>query len=633
MSVRSAGKAIREARLKTGLTQEKLSENVCSVLSLSRIENGTSGVSPSTFQALMAKAGAPCEVFPVFANRQDFDCFYTLKKARFYLDSWQLRLAYLELETVEKMNWADNKFYYQEWLLLHCQIQFRSGCGNHTLILHTLLDALHITREKIDIEDFRGTLLSLIEIELLISLAQEYLYLDDASKCLTICTQLSSYLENAQITFLEKNRLLADNAIVYSKYLISIKDYKTALAISDSNRHQMVLDSENSLLYELTFLTAVGYHYTNNSEKALELFKTAFYAAHAIESCYATTCKRYAENVLHIPLPRAITELHEIPYVSFTPKTATNSITLHDGTYDFNSDVLYFGDLIRELRMDQKLSQTIICQGLCSKSKLSKIENNLLQPDVALAEALLQRLGYSERIFIFWGNDRENELHNLKFQLIHSQRTRNINKALYLRQFKSLLTKKDILNWQYYLYKKAKDEKNSNNRISILLQALHLTLPNFDINHILNYRLTYVELSILNSIGQEYLYTDNPHKSIVYYNCLIEYMKQSSYDMFMQNNVFSVTISEFAKILYIQKLFHDIINLKQYIICPFMKYAVHFLGLFLFYYCQALGECGYTNDVALYANYACAIEDLIEFTPNSEALKNGIFDDFHIALD
>ena len=69
MSVRNAGKTIREARIKAGLTQEQLSEGVCSVLSLSRIENGSAGVSPVTFQALMAHAGAPCEVYPIFAKQ------------------------------------------------------------------------------------------------------------------------------------------------------------------------------------------------------------------------------------------------------------------------------------------------------------------------------------------------------------------------------------------------------------------------------------------------------------------------------------------------------------------------------------------------------------------------------------
>lgn len=107
MGVRNAGASIREARLKAGLSQEKLAEGICSTLSLSRIENESAGVSPSTFQALMAHAGAPCEIFPTFANRCDFDCFYALKHVRFYLDSWQLQPAYEELNKIEEMNWSD----------------------------------------------------------------------------------------------------------------------------------------------------------------------------------------------------------------------------------------------------------------------------------------------------------------------------------------------------------------------------------------------------------------------------------------------------------------------------------------------------------------------------------------------
>lgn len=117
MSVQNAGAIIREARLKAGLTQAQLAEGVCSVLSLSRIENGSAGVCPSTFQALMAHAGVATEAYPAFANRTDFDCFYTLKQARFYLDSWQLQLSYDKLQKVEALNWGSNKFYNQDYLL------------------------------------------------------------------------------------------------------------------------------------------------------------------------------------------------------------------------------------------------------------------------------------------------------------------------------------------------------------------------------------------------------------------------------------------------------------------------------------------------------------------------------------
>lgn len=68
MSVQHAVLTIPEACLKAGLTKEQLSEGICSPVSLSRIESGSAGVSPITFQALMSKASAPCEAFPFFCE-------------------------------------------------------------------------------------------------------------------------------------------------------------------------------------------------------------------------------------------------------------------------------------------------------------------------------------------------------------------------------------------------------------------------------------------------------------------------------------------------------------------------------------------------------------------------------------
>ena len=118
MSIQNAGKIIREARLKAKLTQGQLSHGICSVLSLSRIENDSAGISPITFQALMTRAGAPSEIYPIFTNRTDFDCFYGLKRASVFLNAWKLQKAFDELEKIEAWNWGNNKFYYQEWLYL-----------------------------------------------------------------------------------------------------------------------------------------------------------------------------------------------------------------------------------------------------------------------------------------------------------------------------------------------------------------------------------------------------------------------------------------------------------------------------------------------------------------------------------
>ena len=228
MPVHNANLLIREARKKAGLTQERFSEGICTPQMLSRIETGTANVSPATFQALMERAGAQYKSFPVFSSRDGFECFYGLKCVRLYLDAWQLQPAYDELGKLEERNWAGNRLYYQEWLLLHCRLQSLSGCCSHRENHGTLLDALHITRPTINLSDFQELLLSQNEIQLLTMIAQETLFLDMAPLCRQICTQLDCCLAVSTFALIEKERMQADVAIVSVMCLIEKGEFEAA---------------------------------------------------------------------------------------------------------------------------------------------------------------------------------------------------------------------------------------------------------------------------------------------------------------------------------------------------------------------------------------------------------------------
>lgn len=632
MSVRNAGKTIREARLKAGLTQEQLAEGVCSTLSLSRIENSSSGVSPITFQALMAHAGAPCEVFPIFANRTDFDCFYTLKRTQYFLNSWQLQETFQELEKVEAWHFANNKFYYQEWLYLQGRLQIRSGNKNHDAILKLFTDALAITRPEIDFSDIGGLLLSIIEIELLTAIAQEFLYLGNSDNCYLICSQITSYLANAELDYLKKDFLEAEYAIVYSKYLFYIKDYKEALSVADTHRHKMVQNSEDAPLLELTFLTALGYYYTGEKDTAYTCFKNTFYSAHAIESYYATICRNYVIKHHLFPLDDYLSQMEDIPQITFPIKKATDISSLSDGTYDlFSPDVLTIGRLIYELRNEQNVSQTTLCQGLCSKSKLSKIEHDALQPDIFLTEALLQRLGISERIFTFWGNKRESKLYELKFKLAHSRLLSQTQKEYYLHEFHSLISNKDILLLQIYTLDTLDSSPSPEERINILFNALSYTLPDFDIRFIHDYRLSWCELSILNNIAFTYR-TIDAGKSRLYFSKIMDYLLFNPLDILFTRNVFCKTLYMYAHSLYTQKHFHESCNLLSRTYYNILKGNIATFSYLLFYCCQALGECQQLDSAEKYALYCCSLQELFELTPNSDILKKCFWEDFSIRL-
>ena len=116
MGIRNAGTVIKEARLRAGLTQDQMSEGICSLVSLCNIETGKKGVSPSTFHALMKKAGASGEVYPLFKDNKDFDAYMLLKNVRLYADKYCFNLAYKELMKLKLCSYGENRLYYQESL-------------------------------------------------------------------------------------------------------------------------------------------------------------------------------------------------------------------------------------------------------------------------------------------------------------------------------------------------------------------------------------------------------------------------------------------------------------------------------------------------------------------------------------
>lgn len=632
MSVRDAGASIREARLKAGLSQEKLSEGICSVLSLSRIENGSAGVSPSTFQALMMHAGAPCEAFPVFANRRDFDCFYTLKRTRFYLDIWQLTTAYEELEKIKQLNFAENKFYYQEWLLLQCRLQFRSGLADHALLHATLLDALHITRPNIDLTDFRDLLLSTNEIELLTSLAQESLYTNNLQVCLAICTQINSYLENLQINFLEKDRLLAENAVVYAKYLIATEDYPTAVTLTQINRDKMVEDAIYAPLHELTFLTGLAEYHQGNTDNALLCFKMAFFSAHSIESCYATICRNYLTDKLSLTIPAEMASPSNISLVPFKIKTVIDSSGFSDGTYDlFSPDALTIGTLIRELRIEQNISQQLLCQGLCSKSKLSKIENGSLQPDTALAQSLLQRLGISDSVFTFYGSTHEAKLQKMRQELTTIPLTNTDEILSRTQEMLHFCLPKDSFYIQYASYRQAYCIPNCIERTAALLDVLCLSLGKFDFNMLSSYRLSWLELTILNNYCSSYC-MHSPVKGILTLYKFFEFYNASTMDILIKKRAFAVTLSTLSQHLYNQKRYVELLELASVFSSAAIKCSIYLSGIIFTNYSQALGEMQQFDLAARYAYYSYYNSLITDSQQAANLIKRVMYEDFQIQL-
>ena len=210
------------------------------------------------------------------------------------------------------------------------------------------------------------------------------------------------------------------------------------------------------------------------------------------------------------------------------------------------------------LRTEQKLSQNILCQGLCSKSALSKIENGTLQPDMMLAEALLQRFGISEREFTFWADEREAKIHELMFQIVYcDNKTPAIIESL-LDELCLSMTPQDKILHQFILFRRAILKSSNEERISLLWEALALTLPDFDITHIHEYRLSWMELSILNNLEFQYRLTDTSHSGINLLYVLHTYYTSNKLDVIFLSQTQSIMLYYFVRCLYTAKRYREI---------------------------------------------------------------------------
>lgn len=634
MSIQFAGATIRDARRKAGLTQEQLSEGICEPTSLSCIERGVSGVSPTTFRLLMERAGVNVEFFPTFINKTDFECSYILKRARFYVDYWFLSEAYYELEKVYEMKCASNLFHYQEWLLLQSKLQLKSGACSYTEVLQTTTEALHISWPDFNINNLNTRYLSINEIELLLCIAETYLFLNKTEYSFILCNYVSTYIAQAPFDLETKNRLLIKHATVLSNFYLAVKDWDHALATANKYRKIAIAEDDDSLIHDLTFMTGLGYYYQGVLEKASHYIKTAFYSAYSLKNCHATLYRDYIIKDLSLDFLNSSLHLPDIPICKFEYKKITDTI-FHNGIYDLATSSLYqFGDIIHDLRTSQKITQSKLCQGLCTKATLSKIENNTLIPETIIAETLLQRLGISENCFTFYSNHYETKLHELKERLIKIKNDKPIIIEQYLNEADNILqTFPSPLYEQFFLFEKATYQQKLPEHIDDLWATLHITLPDFQINRILEYRLSWIELSIINNLAAAYARSGDCTTAIHYLYMILDYIKQNGNDVLHWRRFYCVTVSLLVTFLFQIKRYDEVDALFSKIYNPLLAYAIYFISGVFGNYCQVLGRCNKKELIPQYASYAFYNAAIHENTIMTQKFANVILNNYGINGD
>ena len=172
----------------------------------------------------------------------------------------------------------------------------------------------------------------------------------------------------------------------------------------------------------------------------------------------------------------------------------------------FFSEGYEFGNLILQERVMQNITQEELGEGLYTATLISKIERGEFCPNRLLRDRLLERLGetsydyetYMEKVdYVEW-NMQNRLLCTLELEQFYEAES-------LLQQYKEQYEEKCVVSKQFYLAMylqwleriNENAEKKSEEYISILEQAVKLTIPNIDQKSIQQLVLSPSELNLV----------------------------------------------------------------------------------------------------------------------------------------
>lgn len=284
MSVFQLGPIIRARREELKISQEDLADGICSVPTLSRIENGERMPTKNHFEMLMQRLGYSAMSLDFFTDKQDF-LIYELKfkTRRAYVtgNQVQARVFLEELNGIlDKPTRIDRQF-----VMLHQILLYKEKYTNADK-LKQLEEAIQLTCPKYK-SNYIPRVLSYDEIILLNNIAICYDALGNREQAITILKTLKEYYDHHVIS--EEEALRTQPMVLYnlSKFLGLNGQYDECIEICDLGIRIARATGRCSMLGETLYNRAWALIHRNrigDREVAEKTLKQAIYFSDAMEN-------------------------------------------------------------------------------------------------------------------------------------------------------------------------------------------------------------------------------------------------------------------------------------------------------------------------------------------------------------
>ncbi len=224
------GSLIRMRREQLGVTQEDLADGICSVPTLSRLENGSRMPSPQIFQRLMERLGYSSMLLDSYGDKADFrarELEMHIRQCSMNGEPEGAREALAELAAM----WKNPSPMNRQFLMLHHYLLYEDEFTPESALSH-LEEALALTCPGYTPEK-PPRLMSFDEIILLNNIALRHAAMGNKTRCIAILQGIREFYDR-HVVFTEE-ALRTQPVVLYnlSKYLGQEERYDECIEICD----------------------------------------------------------------------------------------------------------------------------------------------------------------------------------------------------------------------------------------------------------------------------------------------------------------------------------------------------------------------------------------------------------------
>lgn len=250
----SLGDKIRELRKRKHMTQEELADGICTSVSISRIENGIQMPSSTILERILDRLGTStyeiCNIY--YKNEQQKEFEEISKSVADLLSSGNISKAKREIKKLKAFG-NEDAFSQQTILFLEGTLLIHEVSEESRIMLEC---AIKKTKPNIDLDDFRESLLSTTEANIISVLSAAYYKSGDVRKAIRMGEELFSSMNKHESQVKNYNVILINTAMNLSNYLIVENRIKEALEYIVQAEEISIKASETSLLPEIEFMKA-----------------------------------------------------------------------------------------------------------------------------------------------------------------------------------------------------------------------------------------------------------------------------------------------------------------------------------------------------------------------------------------